>query len=169
MSNFGQVEIIKSLRYFLVHSFVRCRMDHELESPPSPDACLPLPDAFRCQLTVKIGKPLGKSRTSIGQPTIIMLNSADSYGIVKATLVDAATNLVGRHHAQRKNIRCEWDPATQKDVYVKCTANSTQDKYKLLDLNNYHDTIRQVWDNVKKIRNGQATFTLNAFIYVGII
>ncbi|ETV74927.1 hypothetical protein H257_10550 [Aphanomyces astaci] len=36
----------------------------------------------------------------------------------------------------------------------------------MLTLDNYSDTVLQVWENAKKVRNAQATFTLLLFIYI---
>ncbi|KAH9188323.1 hypothetical protein AeNC1_009702 [Aphanomyces euteiches] len=120
---------------------------------------LPLPDSFRCQLAVKIGKPLGKSRSSIGQPTMIQLQRRETFGVVKATLVDTVTEMVDRHHSIAGNTKCMWDPSTSKEFYVKYSANATQDRYTLLDFDNYSNILHQVWDNTKKSQRSSRIYT----------
>ncbi|KAF0713119.1 Aste57867_4508 [Aphanomyces stellatus] len=64
------------------------------------------------------------------------------------------------HHAMTPN-----DVAV--DIYVKTAANTTQDKYAKLTLQNYSDVLQQVWDNASKIRNAQGSFKLLLFVYIG--
>ncbi|CAK4226559.1 unnamed protein product [Aphanomyces euteiches] len=127
---------------------------------------LPLPETIRCQLTVKIGKPLGKSRTIVGQPTIVYLQRGDSFSVARAMLSDAANVLVDRHHSDEKNAKCIWEPSKPKDIYIKCAANTTQDEYKLLNMENYMETLARVWENARKSRNAQASFVLHVFMYI---
>ncbi|ETV67305.1 hypothetical protein, variant, partial [Aphanomyces astaci] len=131
-------------------------------------AMIPLPDSFRCRLAAKVGKPLGKSRTSVGQPVELNL-STSSFGVVSAMLVDASTSIVAVHHAEPTNSKLLWDPATAKDIYVKTAANTTQDKYTKLTIDNYNEVILQVWENANKVRNGQASFAVLLFAYIGNI
>ncbi|ETV77320.1 hypothetical protein H257_08766 [Aphanomyces astaci] len=127
---------------------------------------IPLPDSFRCRLVAKVRKPLGKSRTSVGQPVELNLSKTSSFGVVSAMLVDAITSIVAVHHAEPANSKLLWDPATAKDIYVKTAANTTQDKYTKLTMDNYNEVILQVWENANKVRNGQATFALLLFVYI---
>ncbi|RLN99979.1 hypothetical protein DYB28_008370 [Aphanomyces astaci] len=57
-----------------------------------------------------------------------------------------------------------------KDAYVRREmirrGHAEQDKYIMLTLDNSSDTVLQVWENAKKVRNAQATFTLLLFIYI---
>ncbi|KAG9410156.1 hypothetical protein AC1031_018189 [Aphanomyces cochlioides] len=127
---------------------------------------LPLPETIRCQLTVKVVKPLGKSRIIVGQPTILYLQRGDSFGVARAMLSNAANVLVDQHHSDEKNAKCIWDPSTLKDVYIKCAANTTQDKYTLLNMENYMETLARVWENARNSRNAQASFLLHVFMYI---
>ncbi|KAF0703371.1 Aste57867_7650 [Aphanomyces stellatus] len=133
---------------------------------PTERLVLPLPSVLRCHVTTKVGKPLGKSRSSIGKPAELSLLSNTTYGVVHATVVDTVTNVVTAHHADHSHAKVVWDPSTPKDIYIKTAANSSQDKYVLLTLLNYGDMVQQVWDNASKFRLAQASFSLQLFVYL---
>ncbi|KAF0693541.1 Aste57867_15509 [Aphanomyces stellatus] len=129
-----------------------------------------IPESFRCQVTTKVGAPLGKSRTSVGKPTEQTMSTATSFGVIHASVMDVVAAAVAEHHAVPTNTKLAWQPAapaTPNDIYVKTAANTTQDKYVKLTLQNYSDVLQQVWDNASKIRNAQASFKLLLFVYIG--
>ncbi|RHY20729.1 hypothetical protein DYB32_009967 [Aphanomyces invadans] len=129
-----------------------------------------MPECFRCHITAKVGKPLGKSRTSVGKPTELTVATYRYYfRVVSALVVDTVTTAVAKYHADASNSKLVWDPEGPKEVYVKVAANTTQDKYIKLTLLNYNDVVRQVWNNTSKVRNAQVSFTLLLFIYIGKI
>ncbi|RHY80271.1 hypothetical protein DYB26_013688 [Aphanomyces astaci] len=82
-----------------------------------------LNEYFRCHITAKVGKPLGKSRTSVGKPTELTVASDTSFGVVSALGVNIAD-----YHADASNAKLLWDPEGPKGFYVKVAANTTQDK-----------------------------------------
>ncbi|RHY25257.1 hypothetical protein DYB25_008496 [Aphanomyces astaci] len=125
------------------------------------------PEYFRCHITTKVGKPLGKSRTSVGKPTELTVASDTTCGVVSALGVNSVSTTITDYHADASNARLLWDPEGPNEVYVKVAANTTKDKYVKLTLLNYNNVVRQVWDNASKIRNAQASLTLLLFIYVG--
>ncbi|KAF0687435.1 Aste57867_20824 [Aphanomyces stellatus] len=113
-----------------------------------------IPESFRCQVTTKVGAPLGKSRTSVGKPTELTMSTATSFGVIYASVMDVVAAAVAEHHAVPTNTKLAWQPAapaTPNDIYVKTAANTTQDKYVKLTLQNYSDVLQQVWDNASKI------------------
>ncbi|ETV84187.1 hypothetical protein H257_03472 [Aphanomyces astaci] len=125
------------------------------------------PENFRCHITTKVGKPLGKSRTSVGKPTELTVASDTTFGVVSALVVDNVSAAIADYHADASNAKLLWDSQVPTEVYVKVAANTTQDKYTKITLVNYTDVLRQVWDNASKVRNAQASFTLQLFIYAG--
>ncbi|RQM30958.1 hypothetical protein B5M09_013377 [Aphanomyces astaci] len=125
------------------------------------------PENFRCHITTKVGKPLGKSRTSVGKPTELTVASDTTFGVVSALVVDNVSAAIADYHADTSNAKLLWDPQVPTEVYVKVAANTTHDKYTKVTLVNYNDVLRQVWDNASKVRNAQASFTLQLFIYAG--
>ncbi|KAF0704025.1 hypothetical protein AaE_015145 [Aphanomyces astaci] len=124
------------------------------------------PEHFRCHIATKVGKPLGKSRTSVGKPTELTVASDTTFGVVSALGVNSVSTTITDYHADASNARLLWDPEGPNEVYVKVAANTAKDKYVKLTLLNYNDMVRQVWDNASKVRNAQASFTLLLFIYV---
>ncbi|RHY63282.1 hypothetical protein DYB38_005470 [Aphanomyces astaci] len=127
------------------------------------------PDSSRCQVATKVGVSLGKSRTSVGKPTDLTISTGTSFGVLHASVMDAVTTAVAEHHAVPTKVKHSWGPATQttpSDIFVKVAANTTQDKYVQLTLQNYSDVLQQVWDNASKIRNAQASFKLLLFVYI---
>ncbi|RHZ02573.1 hypothetical protein DYB35_014123, partial [Aphanomyces astaci] len=124
------------------------------------------PEHFRCHITTKIGKPLGKSRTSVGKPTELIVATDTTFGVVSALVVNTVSTTIADYHSDASNARLLWDPEGPKEVYAKVAANTTLDKYVKLILLNYNDVVRQVWDNASKVRNAQALFSLLLFIYV---
>ncbi len=61
------------------------------------------PDTFRCRITAKVGKPLGKSRTSVEQAIEITTSRSASFGVLNATVVDSVSIAVAGHHLEPSN------------------------------------------------------------------
>ncbi|RHZ08594.1 hypothetical protein DYB26_015919, partial [Aphanomyces astaci] len=87
------------------------------------------PENFRCHITTKVGKPLGKSRTSVGKPTELTVASDTTFGVVSALVVDNVSAAIADYHADASNAKLLWDSQVPTEVYVKVAANTTQDKY----------------------------------------
>ncbi|ETV83600.1 hypothetical protein H257_04297 [Aphanomyces astaci] len=86
------------------------------------------PENFRCHITTKVGKPLGKSRTSVGKPTELTVASDTTFGVVSALVVDNVSAAIADYHADTSNAKLLWDPQVPTEVYVKVAANTTHDK-----------------------------------------
>ncbi|RHY98496.1 hypothetical protein DYB35_010924 [Aphanomyces astaci] len=92
------------------------------------------PENFRCHITTKVGKPLGKSRTSVGKPTELTVASDTTFGVVSALVVDNVSAAIADYHADASNAKLLWDSQVPTEVYVKVAANTTQDKYTKITL-----------------------------------
>ncbi|RHY45054.1 hypothetical protein DYB34_011093 [Aphanomyces astaci] len=99
------------------------------------------PENFRCHITTKVGKPLGKSRTSVGKPTELTVASDTTFGVVSALVVDNISAAIADYHADASNAKLLWDSQVPTEVYVKVAANTTQDKYTKVTLVNYTDSM----------------------------
>ncbi len=50
-------------------------------------ARVPLPDNIQCCVSVKVGRPLGKSRTTVGDPVVLTMSTTDTFTNVEAWVV----------------------------------------------------------------------------------
>ena len=130
-------------------------------------ARMPLPEEFRCSVSVKVSRALGKSRTSVGESVLTSIRASDSFTIMTATVFDIVDNLVAVQHATPNCDKLRWGPGEPWDVYTKVAINAPQSKYLRLSAENYKDPICRIWDNAGKSRLGHATFELQLFVYIG--
>ncbi|ETV76463.1 hypothetical protein H257_09482 [Aphanomyces astaci] len=129
-------------------------------------ARLPLPDVFHCSVSVKFGRALGKSRTSVGEAVLFSMRPIDTFNIMTATVLDIVDNMVATQHSTPNRDKLQWGPHVPFDVYTKVAINAPQSKYVRLSVDNFNDTIARIWDNAGKTRLGQAAFVLQLFVYI---
>ncbi|RHY31620.1 hypothetical protein DYB25_013754, partial [Aphanomyces astaci] len=129
---------------------------------------LPFPSTLRVLLSMKLGEPLGKARSPLGQREFDCTVS-EGFDVLRQKVAVYCRQIADDYNQGKvKGVKKEVDVRLDDNVaiYFKPGSNTSQVDYVLLTHSNHLIEMQETWRHGAQRSAGQASFKLHLFVYV---
>ncbi|RHY82229.1 hypothetical protein DYB37_005540 [Aphanomyces astaci] len=129
---------------------------------------LPFPSTLRVLLSMKLGEPLGKARSPLGQREFDCTVS-EGFDVLRQKVAVYCRQIADDYNQGKvKGVKKEVDVRLDDNVaiYFKPGSNTSQVDYILLTHSNHLIEMQETWRHGAQRSAGQASFKLHLFVYV---